>query len=47
MRYFLALSGLWVDGMVCGLCPGSGAWRVRASPSGVCPAGGLRFGHGL
>ena len=48
--------GLFWPGMaLSGLCPRSGAWRVRASPSGIYPAGGLErhfscglsFGHGL
>ena len=49
-------NGSFLPGMaLSGLCPRSGAWRVRASPSRIYPAGGLErhftcglsFGHGL
>ena len=50
-RLGIALSEL---GGACGLCPGSGAQRVCASPSGIYPADGLQwcfacfgFGYGL
>ena len=50
-----AMCLFWPGVALSGLCPKSGAWRLRASPSGIYPAGGLgrhfacgfNFGHGL
>ena len=50
-----AMGLFWPGVALSGLCPRSGAWRVRASPSRIYPAGGLErhftcglsFGHGL